>query len=75
MSTEEGSAGYVSDGERESFLGRGRPSPRWRHRLIASCIMRWRTCVRHTEREEKGEQISQNEQARATVSRQEVLKA
>jgi hypothetical protein len=41
-------------------LAAARPSPRWRHRLIASCIMRRRIDIRLNEREEKGEQISQN---------------
>jgi hypothetical protein len=36
--------------------------------------MRRRTSVRRNEREEKGDQISQNEQVSETVSRQEVLK-
>jgi hypothetical protein len=41
-------------------LAAARPSPRWRHRRIASCIMRRRIDIRLNEREEKGEQISQN---------------
>jgi hypothetical protein len=41
-------------------LAAARPSPRWRHRLIASCIMRRRIDIRRIEREEKGEEISQN---------------
>ena len=37
MSTEEGSAGYVEDGERESFLGRGEAEPQMAppsHRIL-----------------------------------------
>jgi hypothetical protein len=49
-------------------LAAARPSPRWRHRLIASCIMRRRIYVRRNEREEKGEEISQNTLEHAGLS-------
>ncbi len=42
-----------------------RPSPRWRHRWIAFLIMRRRIDIRHQEREEKGDQISQTRIATA----------
>ena len=49
-------------------LAAARPSPRWRHRLIASCTMRRRIDIRLNEREEKGEQISQNTRQQTIVT-------